>query len=95
MFNGKPYFLIDSKLFPGSSGSIVISKPTNIAVINGHVYQSTVKQFEFLGLFSGEPHKTAAESFDAGDIIIQKKQKYDVGIVWYYYLLPDLIKNQK
>jgi hypothetical protein len=92
-FNGKPYFLIDSKLFPGSSGSIVISKPANFALINGKVSYSAQKQFEFLGLFSGEPHRMAAESFDAGDIIIQKKQKYDVGIVWYYYLLPQLIKK--
>ena len=27
-FDGKPIFLIDAKLFPGSSGSIVITKPT-------------------------------------------------------------------
>ena len=35
MLNGKPYFLIDAKLFPGSSGSIVISKPIGTVIENG------------------------------------------------------------
>jgi len=35
-FQGKPCFLIDAKLFPGSSGSIVVSKPQQVAVVGGH-----------------------------------------------------------
>ncbi len=54
-FNGKPYFLIDAKLFPGSSGSIVISKPTDFLLENGRLLYNKEKQFAFLGVFSGEP----------------------------------------
>ena len=48
-FDGKPYFLVDANLFPGSSGSIVISRPTNFAFDEGNSYQSETKQFAFLG----------------------------------------------
>ena len=34
-FKGKPYFLIDAKLFPGSSGSVVITKPADFVIRNG------------------------------------------------------------
>ena len=34
-FSGLPIFQIDAQLFPGSSGGLVISKPTNIAMIDG------------------------------------------------------------
>jgi hypothetical protein len=32
-FGGEPYFLIDARLFTGSSGSLVISKPTNFRIV--------------------------------------------------------------
>lgn len=57
MFNGKLYFLIDAKLFPGSSGSIVISKPIGTVIENGKIYQANTKQFAFLGVYSGEPYR--------------------------------------
>ena len=37
-FENNPYFLIDAKLFPGSSGSVVLSKPNDIMVRNGQVF---------------------------------------------------------
>ncbi len=92
-FNAHPYFLIDSKLFPGSSGSVVISKPSNLLVRGKDIYSSPRKEFIFLGIFSGELYNPSVETFDAGDMIIQKKQKYDIGIVWYYFLIPDIIRN--
>ena len=52
MFNDKPYFLIDAKLFPGSSGSIVISKPIGTVIENGKFYVANAKQFAFLRVFS-------------------------------------------
>ena len=93
-YNGNPYFLIDAKLFPGSSGSIVISKPANFMVdTSGTLFSSKSKQYIFLGIYSGEPHLMPTETFDTGDLIIQKKRKYDVGIVWYSSLIPELVEK--
>lgn len=52
-FGGKPHFLVDAKLFPGSSGSLVISKPMNIDSIDGQIYHTSSgkKEFMFLGIF--------------------------------------------
>lgn len=40
-----PYFMVDAKMFPGSSGSVVISKPQKIG-------DETAKRFAFLGVVS-------------------------------------------
>jgi hypothetical protein len=45
--NGSRHFLLDRKLFPGSSGSVVITKPTILGSI-------LTKQFLFLGVYEGE-----------------------------------------
>ena len=91
-FNGKPYFLIDAKLFPGSSGSIVISRPTNVVFDKGGLYKSETKQFAFLGIYSGEPVKIS-NPVELGDIIITKQSGYNLGIVWYGWLIEDIIKH--
>ena len=76
-FEGRPYFLVDAKLFPGSSGSLVISKPVNvIPKKEGLVYTET-KMFSFLGILSGEPFK--------GEV--------NLGIVWYGELVDEIIKS--
>jgi hypothetical protein len=41
-------------MFPGSSGSLVISRPTNITVDDGKLLTSKDKQFAVLGILSGE-----------------------------------------
>lgn len=78
-YEGSPCFLIDAKLFPGSSGSLVISQPRIPVKIyeNGISYYKE-KQFEFLGIFSGEPHLT--DPFG-------NRQYFDVGKVWFWQLL--------
>ena len=91
-FNGKPLFLIDSKLFPGSSGSIVLTKPQYIAVIDGNVKYNKDGQYIFLGIYSGEPYiKHNPLEFD--DMTIIKRETYNVGIVWYSSLVPEIISN--
>jgi len=91
-FNGMPVFLIDAKLFPGSSGSIVITKPIDFAVIDGKPLYATEKQFAFLGVYSGEPsiHK---EPIELDDMTIIRKDSFNVGTVWYAQLVVDIAKK--
>lgn len=95
-FNGQPYFLIDAKLFPGSSGSLVISRPTNFIIEKGQIYSrsSDQKAFAFLGVFSGEPF-IQKHTIETDNFTIISKEGYNVGIVWYYYLIPEIISNGK
>ena len=78
-FNSQPYFLIDAKLFPGSSGSLVISRPTNFIIEKGEMYLRSKGQkvFAFLGILSGG------------------LEEYNISVVWYYYLIPEIISNGK
>lgn len=89
-FGGNPYFLIDTKLFPGSSGSIVISKPTNMVVENGKILHHPEKQFAFLGIYSGEPFQQH-QPIEFDDVTIIRKSGFNVGIVWYAGLVEDII----
>jgi len=89
-FQGQPYFLIDAKLFPGSSGSIVISKPTDVVVENGQVFHAKEKQFAFLGIFSGEPYQ-AHNPIEFDDLTIIRKTGFNVGIVWYGHLVDEIL----
>ncbi|WP_419933186.1 trypsin-like peptidase domain-containing protein [Candidatus Poriferisodalis sp.] len=81
-FEGNPYFLIDAKLFPGSSGSLVISKPTNTVMKNGRMLYSQEKQFALLGVFSGT-YQYAEPAVQVGNLSISVTAGYDLGIVWY------------
>ena len=93
-FNGQPYFLIDAKLFPGSSGSLVMTKPKNIIEpVEEGIHYSTIKKYYFLGIYSGEPFKLDEEVIDLGDIVARRKDTFDVGIVWYYYLVDEIINS--
>ena len=91
-FQGEPLFLIDAKLFPGSSGSVVISKPTDIVVEDGNIFvlQNEDKAFSLLGVFSGAPIKQA-EPVTVGDLTIAQTLEYGLGIVWYADLIEDIL----
>lgn len=89
-FNDEPLFLIDCKLFPGSSGSVVLSKPSNIACIEGQLMYSKNKQFVLLGIYSGEPF-LQENPIDLEDMRIIRKQSFNVGNVWYSHLITDII----
>ena len=91
-FGGKPYFLIDAKLFPGSSGSIVISKPIDFIVKDGQMLHSKEKQFAFLRVYSGEPVRHE-KPIELDDMVILQKLGYNVGIVWYAELIEEIIKG--
>lgn len=77
-FNGEPCFLIDAKLFPGSSGSLVISKPHHFSIINGEVKYSEQKRFDFLGVFSGEPHFHKDKNVKTLSVNVGKVWRWDI-----------------
>ena len=91
-FQGEPRFLIDAKLFPGSSGSVVISKPTDLVVRDGQilVLRDADKAFTLLGVFSGAPIKQA-EPVMVGDLTIAQTLEYGLGIVWYADLIEEIL----
>ena len=93
-FNGSPFFLIDTKLFPGSSGSLVLSKPTDIVADNGAIFAAKEKQFAFLGIFSGEPSLNQ-NPIETDEMIIKLTPKFNVGIVWYGYLVDEIINGNE
>jgi hypothetical protein len=91
-FNGQPFFLVDAKLFPGSSGGLVISKPTNIALIKGELMKNENKDFVFLGVYSGENlFRSRPIEFDG--VTVTTKESFGLGNVWYSYLIPEIIEN--
>lgn len=88
-FNGEPYFLVHAKLFPGSSGSLVISKPTNVISTDGRFLYSKEKQFAFLGIFSSNPYVKILEN----DEHKPSEAEFDVGKVWYGRLIEKIIER--
>ena len=91
-FKGKPYFLIDAKLFPGSSGSVVITKPADFVIRNGQIFTSTEKHFAFLGIYSGEP-RLQEQPVTIGDLTVTQSSGFDLGIVWYAELVEQIIDD--
>ena len=91
-FRGNPLFEIDAQLFPGSSGGVVISKPQNIAMIDGRLNYSKTKQYVFLGVYSGEyMWKDKVKRKDGSEEEIDRS--YGLGNVWYSYLIPEIIDS--
>ena len=91
-FQGNPYFLMDARLFPGSSGSVVISKPTDLIVKDGTVMMANEKQFAFLGVYSGE-YSFNEKPVMVGDLTITQRTWFDLGIVWYAELVEEIIDS--
>jgi hypothetical protein len=79
-FDGYPYFIIDRKSYQGSSGSLVISKPTNLVISKGKLQPHEIKQFVFLGVYSGQP--------------TPKYLGTDNGYVWYGNIIRNIIKGR-
>ena len=89
-FNGTRTFLVDANLFPGSSGGLVLSKPTDIARINGKVMHSDFKHYVFLGVYSGQYNYV--ETNPDG---ITKVESYGLGIVWYSDLVHEIVNSSR
>lgn len=90
-FNGMPIFQIDAQLFPGSSGGLVISKPTNFGIQNEKMVYTTSKEFILLGVYSGEPVFKEEIVLNGKPEFLEKS--YGLGNVWYSYLIPEIINK--
>ena len=94
-FKGMDAFIIDAKLFPGSSGSIVLTKPSDMVVQSGQMFAAKEKQFAFLGVYSGEPYELSKVPIETDDGILFPKEYFGIGLVWYAALIPEIISNGK
>lgn len=90
-FKGVPIFQIDAQLFPGSSGGLVISKPIDIAMIDGKLKINNTKQFVLLGIYSGEYTWNKEIELEGKKGLLNSS--FGLGNVWYSYLIPQIITN--
>ena len=91
-FRDQLYFLIDAKLFPGSSGSIVLTKPSHMVMQNKIPMYTENATFAFLGVFSAEP--TLAENpVEVGDWTIVQRTGFNLGVVWYAEVIEQIIDD--
>ncbi len=85
-FEGERFFLIDAKLFPGSSGSVVLTKPVDQLHREGKIFHAHGgKQYALLGVFSGEPYLGEEDN----------PEYIDLGIVWYADLIEPIIVSAR
>ena len=75
-FNGKPYFLIDANLHPGTSGSPVFNSSVNLLKNGTGAFHSS--QAIFLGIHSAEH--------------IVNEEPLGLAVVWYPTVITDIIK---
>ncbi len=95
-FRGLPCFLIDAQLFPGSSGGVVLSKPTNWGLRNGRPIYSEESQFVLLGVYSGEPQFEDKIKLNDKPLYVDGdeakiRRSFGLGIVWYASLIDEII----
>lgn len=93
LFQGLPLFLTDVKLYGGSSGSLVITKPSYQAMVAGKPKAFPEKSFALLGVYSGEPIYPRDPVQIDEELTIIKKSSYNLGIVWYSFLIMDIINQ--
>ena len=93
-FQGNPYFLIDSKLFPGSSGSLVISRPIDSIIRDRKILtlKNDEKAFVLLGVYSGE-FQEQVNPVEEGDLTTSQTLNYNLGVVWYADVIEEIISG--
>jgi len=92
-FRGNKGFAIDAKLFPGSSGSLVITKPRMEDFDKkGNLIFKKNKVFYCLGIYSGDPIFEGITTDDKGNQLLVK-YSFDLGHVWYYHLILETINT--
>ena len=92
-FEGKRHCLVDARLFPGSSGSLVISKPTHYASDESGPAHFANKRYCLIGVYSGEVgvlHKPV----ETPDGLLLRKETFDLGAVWYPETITETIAQE-
>lgn len=83
-YDGLDGFLMDFRGYYGSSGSLIISRPTNLLVENGQLLiNKTGKDFLFLGVFEGAASRS----------VLNVTEGADLGLGWYWYNVSDAITS--
>lgn len=93
-YNGDKQFLIDAKLYPSSSGSLVLWQPSRFDVIDKQVGMYEDKPFIPLGIYSGERF-VIGDRIETDEQIVFEKRTMDFGYVWYLTTISDLIDQNK
>ncbi|NPV63623.1 MAG: trypsin-like peptidase domain-containing protein [Methanotrichaceae archaeon] len=98
-FDGKPYFLIDSFLHDGTSGSPVLLKPSDvIRDVNGRarlVHDKTASfKRELIGVNSGAFIPTNWEPCDMEQIREDGCPRMGLNKVWFASLIPEIINGK-
>ena len=70
---------------------MVISKPIDIAMIDGELKTNSTKQFVLLGIYSGEYTWNKEIAIEEKKGLL--KSSYGLGNVWYSYLIPQIITD--
>lgn len=105
-FDGKPYFLMDGNLFPGMSGSPVITKASSTHNINGGMSFSSSTQFFFMGIHSASFYKEIGTKenpiyvLEDGEIKIKGfsnepvKENLSLQTCWYNGIIEELTSQK-
>ncbi|MBB4080808.1 hypothetical protein GGR28_003443 [Lewinella aquimaris] len=93
-YEGDEKFLIDAKLYPSSSGSLVIFKSPTNDVIDRMVGSYDDEPFIALGIYSGEKYVLGPQ-IETDDEVLFEKQKMDFGNVWYFHTIFRLIDSSR
>jgi hypothetical protein len=91
-FKNRPLFLIDCILYPGSSGSLVLSPPSKSLQLGSAISVSEYTHAPALGIYSGVP---LFEVPDPENPTKTEKSTLGFGNVWYFWLIDDLMSYEK
>ena len=90
-YEGEPAFLIDAKLFPGSSGSVILPKPRYLEFFDGRLMGNKDGAYYLLGVFSGEEMHVDESEVDGNPTI--EEVSYEIGKVWYPWTILETISH--
>lgn len=86
-WEGRPAFLIDAQLFPGSSGSVVVSQPTQLVIHEDRILRSKEPQFVLLGVYTGSPEWSSG-GHDSAAV-----ESMGIGVVAYASVIAEIVES--
>ncbi|RBI63627.1 hypothetical protein DMJ13_03595 [halophilic archaeon] len=107
-FDGKPYFVTDARMHPGTSGSPVIMTDRGIQNTQGEVPEERIKEVYLLGVHSATFYRDAGDDLNTGTQLWTEPQdssaegskktrrtKYDLNVAWYPKLIDGVLGNEE